>query len=723
MTEKLLRPFCVVDKETANPFSVDAHSSETVHDLKRAIKVEISDTLKGVEARDLTLWSVSIPFHGDKMNIDIGNMLETDKEQLKATTKLYKIFGTELAEDTIHVIVQPPQSANPDIYPIVQERAHLLPAQSLIASDNISLKRLASDELEDLPKAKKIRTTEDWKQFTASDGKVVDLPPSWIDYLKGVGLQPDAREVFKNRLKDNLQAGDVINMPSLGQFPKEFGRHCQGRQLFVTEQMLELWKDMRGDQLWTYRRVLSGPMGVGKSYLSYFLAARAYAEGWLVLYISDAGVLNTKSEDLSTLQIVKRFLAFNKDILTGAELEMLVNDYDGSDAVSTIAAYKIFRYLLMSRDRKTLLLVDEHGKLFKEEPYVPDRFKSLQHLSSYGMWGEDCKGSHLIFSGTAYSKYEMEIMEDGYRENAVVFVGPLSTNVFSKLLESYPRLSTQAIKEKVIEFTNCVPRELVRLSVFVKDLPDPISVDDLQRWMNRRTTEFYLTANKYYTSRSQYSKELFYRALLQTFLGSISAVDFEWDFVDLGLIYRSKDVTMNNTQHHILCRPAQHALLELFNGLPLSEETKKRIVGHSIDGDDFEKALWQQLIYTPKPIMLHATDLNNKNPTTVSLDFIHHDTLRDRQISLGSGHESVLTRGYKTYPRFDLMLGPMFIQVSVSDFGAHNDGSVDIRHAFDDRDKKGTNQIERYLDDLYGAGHSASMALVTRPVWRTASLW
>jgi hypothetical protein len=124
-------------------------------------------------------------------------------------------------------------------------------------------------------------------------------------------------------------------------------------------------------------------MGVGKSYLSYFLAARAYAEGWLVLYISDAGLLDKNKQDESALQVVKRFLAINKDILTGAELEMLVRDYNGMGDISTDAASLIFRTLLMSRDRKTLLLVDEHRKLFQKEPYVPDKFKSLVPLKSY----------------------------------------------------------------------------------------------------------------------------------------------------------------------------------------------------------------------------------------------------------------------------------------------------------------------------------------------------
>ncbi|KAF9898431.1 hypothetical protein EC991_011293, partial [Linnemannia zychae] len=77
--------------------------------------------------------------------------------------------------------------------------------------------------------------------------------------------------------------------------------------------------------------------------------------------------------------------------------------------------------------------------------------------------------------------------------------------------------------------------------------------------------------------------------------------------------------------------------------------------------------------------------------------------------SLGYGHENVLTRGYDRYPRFDFMLGPMFIQASISDFASHNTESADLSKAFNVRDDNGTNQIERYLNDLYGPGHSAKI--------------
>lgn len=55
------------------------------------------------------------------------------------------------------------------------------------------------------------------------------------------------------------------------------------------------------------------------------------------------------------------------------------------------------------------------------------------------------------------------------------------------------------------------------------------------------------------------------------------------------------------------------------------------------------------------------------------------------------------------------MLGPLFIQASVSDFGRHNTGLADISKAFNVRDDNGTNQIERYLNNLYGPNHSAEI--------------
>ncbi|KAF9389902.1 hypothetical protein CPB97_010415 [Podila verticillata] len=528
MTDNRMSLFCLVDGEaTSSAFSVKISSSDTVDDVKDLIKAKNSIAFSDIDANELTLWRVSIPITKDNVApILLDSVADMDKLELSPATRLSRVFPEELPEEIVHIIVKRPP-----------------PAHSSPVSDYISQKRPATDEL-DLPRNKKIRITEGWKQYTASDGKVVDFPLPWINALASDEFVPEPRTAF-DHLKNDLRAGDAISIPSLGQIPKDFGLHGQGHKLFVTEQMLGLWEDMRGDKDRTYRRVLSGPMGVGKSYLSYFLAARAYAEGWLVLYISDAGILDTKSEGQSTLEVVMRFLALNKDILTSAELEMLVNDYDGSCNISRSAVWAIFDRLLMSRDRKTLLLVDEHGKLFEPEPYVPVKFKSLNHLSSYSMWGESAKGSRVIFTGTAHAKYETTILEESYRPS----------------------------------------------------------------------------------------------------------------------------------------------------------------------GDDFEAALFQQLICATKPIVLNATDLNNRNPSIISLDFVDYDTLKTGRTSLGQGYEKVLCRGYEGYPRFDYMLGATFIQASISTFQVHNTKTAEIKIAFQKgfNNDSSRNQIECYLDDMYGPKHTAVM--------------
>ncbi|KAG0095005.1 hypothetical protein BGZ93_006449 [Podila epicladia] len=622
MTNNRLTFFCLVDGEAkSNAFSVKAAITDTVDDLKDAIKVKQIPRFDDVAANELTLWCVSLLHNNLSSAIKVDAL--GDKIQLNnPRTRLSTLFP-EPPDDNTYILVQRPQ-----------------PARSPV-SDYISQKRPPADEL-DLPANKKVRITEGWRRYTASDGKVVDLTPSWIGILANTEFEPEPRAVF-DHLKDDLRAGDAIIVPSMGQTPKEFGRHGQGRRLFVTEQMLELWDDMRGDQEFTYRRVLSGPMGVGKSYLSYFLAAKAYVEGWLVLYMSDAGMLDKDDENESALEVVKRFLALNKDILTGTELATLLNDYDGTRNISRNALSVIFGTLLKSYDRKTLLLVDEHGNLFDKEPYMPDKFKSLVPLKSYHWWGEEPKGSRVVFTGTAHAKYEMNILDESYRSTSVVFVGPLSRHIFSKLLDTYHRLAAPAIRDEVTAITNCVPRELVYLSVAVKDLPELISLDDLHEWTERRTKDFLLTAKTYYESRTLFRKNDFYKALLQTFLGSTSTVDFEWDFLDLGIIYRSKGY------------------------------------------------------------------LNGSNPTTIALNFSYCDTLKTYKISLGSGHEIVLTRCYEGYPWFDFMLGPLFIQVSISDFGRQNTGSADLSKAFNVRDDSGMNQIERYLNHLYGPDHHAEI--------------
>ncbi|KAI8606785.1 hypothetical protein EDD21DRAFT_400162 [Dissophora ornata] len=123
------------------------------------------------------------------------------------------------------------------------------------------------------------------------------------------------------------------------------------------------------------------------------------------------------------MALVKRFLALNKDILTSAELGQLV---DGKDDISINTISVIFGTLLSQKERKILLIVDEHGLFFKVDPPLPTKSKSLKPLSDLRWWREDAAGSRVIFTGTVDAKYEMTILDDSYRPRSVVFVGSLS---------------------------------------------------------------------------------------------------------------------------------------------------------------------------------------------------------------------------------------------------------------------------------------------------------
>ncbi|KAI8595851.1 hypothetical protein EDD21DRAFT_420236 [Dissophora ornata] len=89
----------------ANTFSVKViPTSDTVHDLKKLIKVEKANDFKDVDADKFTLWSVSVLV--DSANIHTPTFFDKidRKTELVPTAKLSKAFGTEVPEDSIHII-------------------------------------------------------------------------------------------------------------------------------------------------------------------------------------------------------------------------------------------------------------------------------------------------------------------------------------------------------------------------------------------------------------------------------------------------------------------------------------------------------------------------------------------------------------------------------------------------------------------------------------------
>ncbi|KAG0015987.1 hypothetical protein BGZ80_009507, partial [Entomortierella chlamydospora] len=86
---------------------------------------------------------------------------------------------------------------------------------------------------------------------------------------------------------------------------------------------------------------------------------------------------------MSTEALVKGFLAPNKDILNASELGSLAVNHGGKTHVSIIET-KAMLNLFKRRERKTLLIVDEHGMLFQRKPFAPNKFKFLSDLSDFG---------------------------------------------------------------------------------------------------------------------------------------------------------------------------------------------------------------------------------------------------------------------------------------------------------------------------------------------------
>ncbi|KAF9350797.1 hypothetical protein BGX26_011108 [Mortierella sp. AD094] len=217
----------------------------------------------------------------------------------------------------------------------------------------------------------------------------------------------------------------------------------------------------------------------------------------------------------------------------------------------------------------------------------------------------------------------MTYLEESYRPASV-------EDIFSKLLERNLRLNGEDIKEQSRKVTNYVPRKLVRLSNFIEDKPNPITSNIPDTYTIRRANEFKEIARGYYDKLDVKSRLNFYNALLKTFHGNTPTADFDWDFLDLGLIYCLSGGIYNTTRNHILCLPAQNGLLEQFKELP------------------------------------HHKDVPNS-------DFHVHEKPDSKKIS----------------------------------------------KAFDDRDDEpGKNQIERYMDEMFGTGPQNSVQYyLKRALW------
>ncbi|KAK3821776.1 MAG: hypothetical protein J3Q66DRAFT_334266 [Benniella sp.] len=545
---------CLVnDKPAKDAFYVEVDRSATVGRLKVAIK-EKESAFKNIDAHKLEVWCAHLAPPRPKAVLD-------------PRTPLHSIY---------------PNGQGQGDYIIVQSTSVDTPVSSTPLPGYLetptALKRKHEHELEDLQKLQRV---SDWVEYDAKDGSI-DLPPVLISMLDNGEFTPAPRNEFKQLLGD-MKVGQEITLPSIGQQPKHYGEGYQELSFLITEQMLEMWHLLSSDSSRPIRRVLSGPMGVGKSYLALFLAAKAYAEGWLLLYVSDANVLALEDTAMIAAEICKRFLDLNKDILTVDDLRKMTFGHLTGDGALIRAATVILHTLLQQRRTKTLLVIDEHGALFEQNPPVPIKHALLNPLMKLGAWKETSAGTRVVLVGTAHARFEMEYVKSDMW-NWLEYVGPLSDTVFDKLLDMNPILSGTMIREQVKETTNRVPRELIKMAESVSaecGIPgrhidenmDQVIPSLINQFNKKRRDTFFREASTYFNRLKDLQRHPYRCALSAMFLPrkeddfDCEEKGFDYEFLDLGLVYRTK--VGSRTKYSFLSPAAKDALLDLYKSMPL----------------------------------------------------------------------------------------------------------------------------------------------------------
>lgn len=162
-----------------------------------------------------------------------------------------------------------------------------------------------------------------------------------------------------------------------------------------------------------------------------------------------------------------RFLALNKDILTVNDFEkMLLGHQSEATEVLITAATSIFDDLLLLWETKTLLVIDEHGALFEQDPPVPKKHMILNPLMQLATWSETSRGAQVVLTSMVHAKFERQYVKSDMWQ-WLEFVTPLSDTIFDKLLHMDAILLKAVIEGQVKEITNCIPHKLVNMAAFV----------------------------------------------------------------------------------------------------------------------------------------------------------------------------------------------------------------------------------------------------------------
>jgi Crinkler effector protein N-terminal domain len=79
---------------------------ESVGTLKRSIKDENPESFRGVDARSLVLWKVSMPVNGG-FKENVRKVELRDEDALSSVDRLSKVFLGQPEDRDLHIIVRP----------------------------------------------------------------------------------------------------------------------------------------------------------------------------------------------------------------------------------------------------------------------------------------------------------------------------------------------------------------------------------------------------------------------------------------------------------------------------------------------------------------------------------------------------------------------------------------------------------------------------------------
>ncbi|KAF9404843.1 hypothetical protein BGZ76_006778, partial [Entomortierella beljakovae] len=311
-------------------------------------------------------------------------------------------------------------------------------------------------------------------------------------------------------------------------------------------------------------------------------------------------------------------------------------------------------------------------------------------MDSFNSWSPSSWSPCCVYRT---AKFERTILRDS--SAYLVFVGPLSLEISNSLLDavstkfhSTVKQHVNSLRDEIHRVTGCMPRELINLAISIGT--DSLTIQEvikkLQDYEKLRQEEIYDILQNYYLALDEWGRSGIRKALTDVFLpgNKRPSMSFDWRFMDFGVIYQYWNKRGTLTLNHPITPAAEMALLDLYKTCPLPNDYIYDIRQGTLKSADFEDAIFQLLIKSTN-MSLKTTNLVGRDEQTLELTVNGFEYLQTPPRYIGERAREILIHGSEL-PRFDFLLGYIFIQVSLSSFQVHNnDVTANFDLAFTDR--------------------------------------